>query len=181
MSALAGNRTKAQTSDSDLPDAADGFNPIAPVTAPALQFTGSKGQKLSLADYKGHVLVVNLWATWCGPCVEELPTLAALAGQIQSFGGLVLPISIDTNGAQAVPPFYALHRIPNLPVLLDPDGDNLDILDTDGVPITLVINPEGRLVARLEGAANWNTPRIRTFLQSLLPVPPAKPGHVMAL
>jgi len=94
----------------------------------------------------------------------------------------VLPISIDTNGAKAVQPFYALHGITNLPVLLDPDGDNLDVLNSDGVPITLVIDPGGRLVARLEGAANWNTPRVRAFLQSLAPTQPqTKPPHVTAL
>ncbi len=145
-----------------------------------MKFTNAKGQPLTLGAYKGHILVVNLWATWCGPCVDELPTLAALAGEIHAFGGLVLPISIDTNGAKAVQPFYALHGITNLPVLLDPNGDNLDILSTDGVPITLVVNPEGRLVARLEGAADWNTPRVRAFLQSLAPAQ-HQPAHVTAL
>jgi thiol-disulfide isomerase/thioredoxin len=135
-----------------------------------------------LDNYKGHILVVNLWATWCGPCVEELPTLAALAGQIQAFGGLVLPISIDSNGSQAVKPFYALHAITDLPVLLDPEGENLDLLDTDGVPVTLIINPQGLLVARLDGAANWDTPRVLRFVRSLVPVQPkAKPPHVTAL
>ncbi len=182
MSALAGNRATAQTDDSGLPDAADGFTPLEPIAPPALKFTDAKGRKLSLADYAGHVVVANLWATWCGPCVDEIPSLAALAGQIQPFGGLVLPISIDANGAQAVRPFYALHMITSLPVLLDPDGDNLDVLNADGVPDTIVINPAGRLVARVDGAANWNTPRVQAFLRSLAQAqPPAKPDHVMAL
>lgn len=182
MSALTGNRAAAQTDDSGLPDAADGFSPIEPVAPPDLKFTDAKGRNLSLADYAGHVLVVNLWATWCGPCVDEIPSFAALAGQIQPFGGLVLPISIDANGARSVRPFYELHRITGLPVLLDPDGDNLDVLNTDGVPVTLIINPGGKLVARLDGAANWNTPRIQAFLRSLAQVqPPARPAHVMAL
>ena len=181
-SALAGNRARAQTDDSGLPDAADGFAPMQPVDPPALKFTDAKGRKLSLADYAGHVVVVNLWATWCGPCVDEIPSLAALAGQIRPFGGLVLPISIDANGAQAVRPFYALHMITNLPILLDPDGDNLDVLNTDGVPDTIVINPAGKLVARVDGAANWDTPRVQAFLRSLSQAqPPAKPDHVMAL
>jgi thiol-disulfide isomerase/thioredoxin len=182
VSALAGNRAAAQTDNSSLPDAADVLAPIAPLAAPALKFTDAKGQKLSLTDYKGHVLLVNLWATWCGPCVEEMPTLAALAGQMQAYGGLVLPISIDTNGAQAVRPFYALHAITDLPILLDPDGSNLDVLNTDGVPVSLIINPAGRLVGRVEGSADWNTLRIRAFLQSLVPAQhQAKPAHVMAL
>jgi thiol-disulfide isomerase/thioredoxin len=165
-----------------MPDAAEGLVITAPVAAPPLKFTNAKGQPLSLAAYKGHVLVVNLWATWCGPCVEELPTLAALAGHMEAFGGLVLPISLDIGGRGTVEPFYARHGITNLPVLLDPDGENLDLLDTDGVPVTLVIDPQGQLVARVDGAGNWDTPRIQHFLRSLVPVQhKAKPAHVTAL
>jgi len=182
VSALAGNRAAAQADDFALPDAADGLEPMAPNVPPALKFTDEKGRKLSLADYKGHVLVVNVWATWCGPCDDELPSFASLAGQIQPFGGLVLPISIDVSGAQAVGPFYTQHGITDLPLLLDPDGDSLDALDTDGVPVTIVINPEGMLVARLDGGANWNTPRVVAYLRSLVPASDAtKPPHVSAL
>jgi len=180
-SALTGNRAKAHADDSGLPDAADGFAPMQPVIAPALKFTDAKGCALTLADYAGHVLVVNLWATWCGPCVAEIPSFAALAGQIQPFGGLILPISIDAGGAQAVRPFYQQHLIADLPILLDPQGNNLDVLNTDGVPVTIVIDPEGRLVARVDGASNWNTPRVQAFLRSLAPAHAAKPGHIMAL
>jgi len=182
VSALTGNRAVAQTDDSALPDAADGLDTMAPVAPPPLKFTDAKGRQLSLADYAGHVLVVNLWATWCGPCVDEIPTLAALAAQIQPLGGLVLPISIDTDGAQAVQPFYAMHNITNLPVLLDPDGNNLDLLNTDGVPVTLIINAKGKLVARLDGGANWNTPKIRALIKSLLPAKhQPKPAHITAI
>ncbi len=160
--------------DSGLPDAADEFTIIEPVPPPPLRLTDAKGKKLSLADYAGHVLVVNIWATWCGPCVEEIPTLAALAKEIHHFGGLVLPISIDIDGAQAVEPFYEQHHITTLPVLLDPDGINLDLLHTDGVPVTIILNPAGKMVARLDGGADWNTPRVRAFLQ-LLAQPKSKP------
>jgi thiol-disulfide isomerase/thioredoxin len=179
---VAGNHAAAQTDDSALPDAADGLDIMAPIAPPPLKFTDAKGRRLSLADYGGHVLVVNLWATWCGPCVDEIPSLATLAAQIEPFGGLVLPISIDTGGAQAVQPFYTQHNITNLPVLLDPDGDNLDLLNTDGVPVTLIINVEGKLVARLDGGANWNTPKIQALLEALLPAKPQpKPGHITAI
>jgi thiol-disulfide isomerase/thioredoxin len=182
VSALAGNRATAQTDDSALPDASAMLNSEAPIAAPLLQFTDAKGRKLSLAHYTGHVLVVSLWATWCGPCVQELPSLAALAKQIQPLGALVLPISIDTNGAQAVQPFYALHGINNLPILLDPDGNNLNVLNVDGVPVTLVINADGRLVAQLEGSANWNTPGVLAYLKALVPAESkTQPAHVVAI
>lgn len=149
---------------------------------PVLNFTDEKGHKLSLAAYTGHVLLVNLWATWCGPCVDELPTLAVLARRIEPFGGLVLPISIDIGGAATVSPFYALHGIENVPILLNPSGDDLEALNTNGVPVTLVIDPRGRLVARLDGAADWDTPNVLAYLKSLAPAQhPTKPAHVTAL
>jgi len=132
-----------------------------------LAFTNAKGKKLTLADYAGHVLVVNFWATWCGPCVDEIPSFAALAPQIKGFGGLILPVSIDMDGAAAVGPFYASHAIAGLPVLLDPDADNLALLNSDGVPVSLVINAGGQAVARMDGAADWNTPALVAYLRGL--------------
>ena len=94
----------------------------------------------------------------------------------------MLPISIDIEGADAVRPFFKQQRITTLPILLDPDGLDLNALETDGVPVTLIIDPEGRQVARLEGAADWNTPRILAYLQSLTQAQPTlKPPHVTPL
>ncbi|MDR3505793.1 MAG: TlpA disulfide reductase family protein [Acidocella sp.] len=168
----------AQSSEDALPDAALAWTQLTPSAAPPLVFSADTAQKLTLADYKGHVLVVNIWATWCGPCTEELPSLAALAARIKPFGGLVLPVSIDVEGAAAVKPFFASHKIHNLPILLDPEGHNLDVLDTDGVPVTIVLDPSGKLVARLDGAADWNTQTVFEFLGGLAKPQGGKPGPV---
>lgn len=132
-----------------------------------LAFQDVKGRKLTLAHFKGHVLLVNLWATWCGPCKEELPGFAALAPKLAKFGGLVLPISIDVDGVAAVRAYFALQNIRNLPILVDPDGNDLDALRTNGIPVTLVIDPAGKAVARLDGAADWNTKPVLEFLHHL--------------
>lgn len=168
----------AQSSEDALPDAALAWTQLTPSAAPPLVFSTDKGRRLTLADYKGHVLVVNIWATWCGPCGEELPSLAALAERIKPFGGLVLPIAIDVDGAAAVKPFFASRKIHDLPVLLDPDGHSLDVLDTDGVPVTIVLDAEGRLVARLDGAADWNTQMVFEFLGGLAKPQKEKPAAV---
>ena len=168
--ALAGgwsNSAVAQIDETGLPDAADAMTQIMPAPAPHLVFTNSKGTRLVLADCIGHALVVNLWATWCGPCVMEIPSLAALAPKLKASGGLVLPISIDLSGAAAVRPFYASHGIRTLPILLDPNGDNLRVLNTNGIPVTIIINAAGQMVARMDGAANWNTASMVKFLRSL--------------
>lgn len=162
------NLARADAASDSLPDAADAMTKIMPVTGPALTFTTPRGKQLTTKNYEGHVLLVNLWATWCGPCVEELPSFAALAKTLPP-NIKILPISIDLNGAVAVTPFYADHGITDLPILLDPNGNNMDLLGTNSIPLTLIYNQAGQITAHLSGAANWNTPAMIAYLQSLLP------------
>ena len=162
-----GNCAEAQIAENDLPDAAAALTQMMPEMAPALRFTDDHGQALTLADYRGHTLVVNLWATWCGPCIAEIPSFAALAPQLKEAGVLILPISIDLTGAAVVRPFFARHGITDLPILLNQDGSNLQLLNSNGIPVSIVINPLGELVGRLDGAANWNTPGTMAFLRGL--------------
>lgn len=162
----------------DLPDAAEVLTKIMPQAAPALVFHNAQGKRLTLADYAGHALVVNLWATWCGPCADELPSFAALAPQLRASGGLVLPISIDQNGADTVKPFFASNGIHTLPVLLDPTGTNMQVLNTDGVPVTIVVNAAGQMVGRIDGAANWDTPGVVALLNGLGGTPRDATGFI---
>ena len=150
------NRADAQTASDDLPDASTGWNVFPPVTPPPLAFQDAAGKTLTLAAFKGHVLLVNLWATWCGPCKEELPTFAALVPELQRFGGLILPISIDVDGVSAVRPYFEQRGIRNLPILVNPAGDDLDMMQTNGIPVTLVVNPACKAVA------GWMAPRTGT-------------------
>jgi thiol-disulfide isomerase/thioredoxin len=150
-----------------LPDAADAIQQTPLAAAPDLHFTDATGRKLSLADFRGSGLVVNIWATWCGPCVAEFPTLAALAPQLRPAKILVLPISIDFEGRRAVQPFYATHDIHTLPILLDPNGTTTDALNTDGVPFTIIVTAGGQIAAHSIGAANWNTSRTIALITQL--------------
>ncbi len=162
-----GNSAAAQIAEADLPDAAVALTKVMPEAAPHLIFTDAKGRQLSLRDYRGHALVVNLWATWCPPCVAEMPSFSALAPKVKDSGVLILPISIDLTGAAVVWPFFARHGINDLPVLLNQDGSNMQALRSNGIPVSVVIDPQGQLVARLDGAANWNTPDTVAFLRGL--------------
>jgi len=138
-----------------------------PSPAPALKFTDALGKALSLESYRGSGLVVNVWATWCGPCVAELPTFAAISQSLAKSKILVLPISVDLDGAKAVQPFYASHGIKDLPVLLDPEGSTTAALNTPGIPVTIIVNPQGQLVGRLDGSANWNSPATLALVRQL--------------
>jgi thiol-disulfide isomerase/thioredoxin len=170
-SACAGNYARAQLDG--MPPAADAIRRSRPAPAPNLTFVDQGGRKLSLANYRGSGLVVNVWATWCGPCVAEFPTLAALAPRLAGAGILVLPISIDADGLKPVQQFYASHSVRNLPILLDPNGNSPNTLNAPGIPVTIIVNPAGQLVGRTDGAADWNNARTIDLLTRLAGRTPA--------
>lgn len=138
-----------------------------PSALPPLVFQNSDGTTKFINDYKGHVLLVNLWATWCGPCQAELPTFATLAPKIRPFGGLILPISLDSGGIDTVKAYFAAHHISNLPVLADASGGDLSMLAAPGIPATIIVRPDGLAVAHLAGAADWDNQNVINFLKAL--------------
>lgn len=126
--------------------------PRPPATAP---FTDADGAPRGLGDYAGKIVVVNLWATWCGPCKEEMPALAVLAKRGAAEGIVVLPLSSDHGGAPVVRRYFTAHGIDGLPVLLDAKGEVAQAWGARGLPTTLIIDRQGRERARVEGAADW--------------------------
>jgi thiol-disulfide isomerase/thioredoxin len=129
-----------------------------PVPAPALGFVDDQGHKLDFSAFHGKVALVNLWATWCGPCVEEMPSLAKLKQARESGDFTVVSLSEDRGGAQAVDGFMAKHGFTGLDRYLDPHGAVGDALNVQGIPTTLLLDREGRIIGRFEGGANWNGP-----------------------
>jgi thiol-disulfide isomerase/thioredoxin len=142
------------------------LDPPAP-PAPA-RFTDGDGKSFSLADFPGQGLIVNLWATWCVPCVAEMPQLEAAARALAPERIAVLPLSSDRGGASVVRKFYASHDIQGLTVWLDPKGEAARAWGARGLPTTLVIDREGREVARLEGAYEWAQPAVLAELRRLI-------------
>ena len=122
-----------------------------PKTLAPVRFTTLDGAPKTLADYAGRPLVVNFWATWCIPCVAELPELDELAAS----GVVVLAVSADRGGAATVRPFVAAHQIRHVTLLLDPGNAAVNALGVAGFPTTLLIGADGRLRGTLEGPAAW--------------------------
>jgi len=129
----------------------------AGTTLPAIRFFTPDHQPLTLAHYRGKGVVLNLWATWCGPCAAELPTLDRLAGILAKDGIVVLPVSSDAGGAATVRAFYDRSGIDHLPVLLDPNGAILQAWSVPGIPVTVIFDRDGRPRGRLIGGADWGT------------------------
>jgi thiol-disulfide isomerase/thioredoxin len=138
-----------------------------PVPAPAISFVAADGSEHHLADFLGHGMVVNLWATWCAPCVAEMPSLAALSKTLAPNDIAVLPLSSDRGGASVVEAFYRQHDITGLPVLLDPKGAAAHTWRARGIPTSLIIDRQGRERARLEGSADWSTPAAAALVRKL--------------
>ncbi len=149
------------------PDLA-GFQPSAGTAPPGFHFTTAEGEERTLGDYAGQGVVLNFWATWCVPCVAEMPALDAMARAVMDERIAVLPLSSDRGGAKAVARFYAERGITTLPVLLDPRGEAARAFAAKGIPTTILIDRNGQDRGRVEGAADWASPASLGVLRSVL-------------
>ena len=118
--------------------------PLKPgLPAPDFTFPGLDGKMVSLTDYKGKVVFLNIWATWCPPCREEMPSMEKLYKELKSEDFEILAVSIDALGAKAVAPFMNEYRL-SFPALLDPEGTIQQLYWTRGIPESFVIDPTFR-------------------------------------
>jgi thiol-disulfide isomerase/thioredoxin len=129
----------------------------APVAVPELQFTDPEGKPRSLADFRSKVVLLNIWATWCLPCREEMPTLDRLQAALGGDKFQVVALSIDRGGIDAVKKFH-----------VDTSSQVGFALATAGLPTTLLIDAEGRELGRLIGPAEWDAPDMVAFLRSIV-------------
>jgi thiol-disulfide isomerase/thioredoxin len=128
-------------------------DPPAPLPPAAL--VDAAGAVHGVAEFAGTGLVINLWATWCVPCVAEMPALAVLAGRLKDSSIRVLPLSSDRGGAPVVASYYHQHGIEGLSIWLDPKGEAARVWGVRGIPTTLIVDREGRERGRLQGAVDW--------------------------
>ncbi|WP_343898310.1 TlpA family protein disulfide reductase [Craurococcus roseus] len=145
-----------------------------PVQAPAFTFTDADGNEHGATDFLGQGLVVNLWATWCPPCVAEMPALDRAQAALAEEGVKVLALSSDREGRAKVEPFYRDRGIRHLGLWLDPRGAATRALGARGLPTTVVIDRKGWERARLVGPAEWDKPEMLTAIRRLVGPPPAQ-------
>jgi thiol-disulfide isomerase/thioredoxin len=145
----------------------------APRPVPDVHFQDASGKSLGLSDFRGKVVVLNLWATWCIPCRKEMPTLDRLQEQLGGPKFEVVPLSIDRAGRKAVDPFFREVGVAHLAKYLDTGGEAAGRLGVLGLPTTLLIDPEGRELGRLVGPAKWDSAEMIAFLRGLIARKPA--------
>ncbi len=139
-----------------------------PRELPPVEFEGEGGESLSLESFAGKIVVLNVWATWCPPCREEMPTLDALQGQLGGEEFEVVALSVDQGGPEAVRAFYLEVRVENLALYIDGSMSSMAQLRVRGVPTTLILDRRGREVARLTGEADWAAPPMVAYLRGLV-------------
>lgn len=151
-----------------LSAAAFNFAPTEPRPAPEVAFQDRDGNPLSLEDFRGQVVVLNLWATWCGPCRREMPSLDRLQAAHGGERLHVLPLSVDRGDLAQIETFYDEVGITHLEIYRDPKAAASRALGAFGLPTTVVFDAEGREVGRLLGPAEWDGPEAVALLESII-------------
>jgi thiol-disulfide isomerase/thioredoxin len=151
-----------------LPAAAFNFVPTEPKPVPELTFFDAEGDEVRLADFRGKVVVLNLWATWCAPCRREMPSLDRLQAKFGGAGLEVIALSLDGGDVAKAREFFAELGIASLAVYQDPQARAGRALGAPGLPTTIVINRAGREVGRLLGPAEWDSAEALAVIKALL-------------
>jgi thiol-disulfide isomerase/thioredoxin len=148
-----------------------------PRELPTLHFANGDDGALTLADFYGKVVLLNIWATWCIPCRKEMPALDRLQAKLGGEGFEVVALSIDQGGARAVRAFYEQIGIRRLGIYVDTSGYVARTLNLIGVPTTLLVDRDGRELARAIGPAKWDSPDLVSLIKRVIAPPPTAQRH----
>jgi thiol-disulfide isomerase/thioredoxin len=147
--------------------AAGQFMLIRPIKkAPFAAVDDEKGKTVDLAErLKGKVVLLNFWATWCAPCVLELPTLDKLQAELGGAKFEVVAVSVDLRGIDKVGPFWKEKGYKHLAIRLDQRSAMMKAFGTRGLPTTFLVDHEGNVVGYLEGHADWASPEAKALMR----------------
>jgi thiol-disulfide isomerase/thioredoxin len=144
------------------------LNELEKTGVPDFSVKALSGGEIKLSDYRGKVVLVNIWATWCAPCVKEFPSLQGL---VKRMGGkvIVLAVSYDKHLEDIETFIKAFGGVPeNFLIAWDPDRKTTDVFGTDVLPETYIISAEGKMVRKIAGETTWDDPMAVRFFENLL-------------
>ncbi|MFT3968051.1 MAG: TlpA disulfide reductase family protein [Sphingobium sp.] len=136
--------------------------------APDVVFSDPVGKDVTLADFRGRPLLVNLWATWCPPCVAEMPMLDGIAAAYKDKGLRILTVSQDTGEPARIAAFFTKNRLPNLAAWRDPENQLGFHYATGLLPTSILYDREGKEVLRVAGAMDWSGTEGRALIDDLV-------------
>lgn len=166
--AATGTSTPPSTQPTGEPAADSGSFPALGTNLPVMALAKLDGTAADLRHESGKALLVNLWATWCGPCRAEIPDLEAVQNQFKGQNFEVVGISVDTSGTeQSVRDFVAEQKM-TYPVLLDPEGKSIEVFKTSVIPTSVLVDRSGKVVWFQRGTVNPEDAEFKTALQTAL-------------
>lgn len=136
-----------------------------PRPVPPFLFVDQRGVTHDIKEYRGRNVLLNIWATWCAPCKNEMPALNALQQKFDFRILNVVAINEDSNGITAARSFYQNYNLKHLPVFADASGQAPSILNVQGLPTTLLVNTQGMEIGRVVGEADWSSPETIAFIR----------------
>ncbi len=139
----------------------------APEDLPDIAFVDASGKAMTVKDWRGRVILLNLWATWCAPCRKEMPGLDRLQAELGSEKFEVVALSVDRGGIAASQRFLDQIKIEKLKLYVDPTARASTALKTIGLPTTLLVK-DGREIGRLVGPAEWDSPEAKRLIEAAL-------------
>lgn len=140
----------------------------SPAPLPNTQYETLEGATGDLSELRGKVVLLNFWATWCGPCREEMPHLDAVNVALGGEDFEVVTLATGRNAPAAMRAFFADTGVETLPLWVDPRSQVARGADVTGLPVTLLIDREGDVLGSLEGIANWNATEARALLNAVI-------------
>jgi len=135
--------------------------------APDFSLVDLNGKKVGLKQFRGKIILLNFWATWCGPCKEEMPFLEILHQQFKEKDFVLLTVSVDYEEAKLVREFINKQRY-TFPVLLDPKCEVLDLFEVKGIPTTFIIDKKGKMLGRAIGPRDWKCQEAISLVSMLI-------------
>ena len=166
---LAGAETAAENGavSGERPRLGEFIPSSPPVPAPPISLVDLAGNTVSLSEFAGRLVLINLWATWCEPCLREMPSLERLQSRLGD-QITVVAISEDRGGGKTVEPFINKLGLKSFKTYLDPKSDVGRAFKVAGLPTSFLIDREGKVLGRVEGAAEWDSPKLLEVLKSVL-------------
>lgn len=137
-----------------------------PRAMPVVTFASGDDKPLTLADYKGKVVLVNFWATWCAPCVSEMPSLDQLQKKMGKDKFVILPLSLDGPTRAKVAPFYQDKKLGELGIYFDKGRNAMQALGISVLPTSILVDADGRELGRIEGEADWSAPEALALMKA---------------
>lgn len=139
-----------------------------PREPPFFEVRDADGRVLGLDAFRGKVMLLNLWATWCIPCVREMPALDRLQGKFDKADFVVVPLSLDKQGLSKVEPFYKRHELQNLDIYLDPELKIEQGFPVDVLPANFLFDRQGRVAGYVQNYVDWDAPEAEAMVRGLV-------------